>query len=188
MSVAAVVLAETPHYVEASVAIALAEERLCDLVHELRQPLSSIEAIAYYLEMTLPAGQIEARQYMSQLQRLVADSNTILERSVRSRAKGCARAAGTSPASPPYSLRATVFAILGDLLAQFRQSRQIRELLQVFFQRPRGSSPYHLSFANDLRSENAAAGAEHGARFDASFVADTDLAPDDREILHDHAA
>ena len=93
MSAVAVVLAETPRYVEASVGIASPEERLHDLVHELRQPLSSIEAIAYYLEMTLPAGQFEARQYMSQLQHLVADTNTILERSVRATRKGCARAA-----------------------------------------------------------------------------------------------
>jgi signal transduction histidine kinase len=92
-AVAAAVLTETPHYLEASAAIASHEERLHDLVHELRQPLSSIEAIAYYLEMTLPAGQMEARLYMSQLQRLVADTNTILERSVRTTRKGCARAA-----------------------------------------------------------------------------------------------
>ena len=74
-------------------AIASPEERLRDLVHELRQPLSSIEAIAYYLEMTLPAGQFEARHYMSQLQRLVAETNTILERSVGATRKGCVRAA-----------------------------------------------------------------------------------------------
>jgi signal transduction histidine kinase len=90
---AAAVLVEAPSYVEASVAIASPEERLRDLVHELRQPLSTIEAIAYYLEMTLPAGQSEARQYMSQLQSLVADTNTILERSVGATRKGCARAA-----------------------------------------------------------------------------------------------
>ena len=90
---AAAVLVEAPCYAEASVAIASPEERLRDLVHELRQPLSTIEAIAYYLEMTLPAGQFEARQYMSQLQSLVADTNTILERSVGVTRKGCARAA-----------------------------------------------------------------------------------------------
>jgi signal transduction histidine kinase len=95
MSATAVVLAETPRYVEASAAIASPEERLRDLVHDLRQPLSSIEAIAYYLEMTLPAGQFEARQYMSQLQRLVADTNAILERSVGTPHKGCARAVGS---------------------------------------------------------------------------------------------
>jgi signal transduction histidine kinase len=90
---AVAILSETPCYVEASVAIASPEERLRDLVHDLRQPLSSIEAIAYYLEMTLPAGQLEARKYMSQLQRLVADTNTILERSVVTQRKGCAMAA-----------------------------------------------------------------------------------------------
>jgi signal transduction histidine kinase len=93
MSAATLVLAETACYLEASVASASPEERLRDLVHELRQPLSTIEAIAYYLEMTLPAGQLEARLYMSQLQRLVADTNTILERSVDVPRKGCARAA-----------------------------------------------------------------------------------------------
>jgi signal transduction histidine kinase len=90
---AAVLLAPVPCYVEASVAIASPEERLRELVHELRQPLSSIEAIAYYLEMTLPAGQFEARQYMAQVQRLVADANTLLETSVGTRRNGCARAA-----------------------------------------------------------------------------------------------
>jgi len=93
MSAAAVVLAESPRYLEAPVVTASPEERLRDLVHDLRQPLSTIEAIAYYLEMTLPAGQSEARQYMSQLQRLVADTNTMLERSVAATRKGAARAA-----------------------------------------------------------------------------------------------
>jgi len=98
MSAAAVALAptsgytEAPSFREASVAIASPEERLHELVHELRQPLSSIEAIAYYLEMTLPAGQFEARQYMAQVQRLVADTNTLLQRSVGVTRKGCARA------------------------------------------------------------------------------------------------
>jgi hypothetical protein len=94
MSATAVVLDETPSYLEASAAIASPEERLHDLVHDLRQPLSSIEAIAYYLEMTLPAGQFEARQYMSQLQRLVADTSAILERSVGGTRRGRTRAAG----------------------------------------------------------------------------------------------
>jgi len=94
MSAAAVFRDETASYLEASVAIASPEERLHDLVHDLRQPLSSIEAIAYYLEMTLPAGQFEARHYMSQLQRLVAETSAILERSVGDTRRGRARAAG----------------------------------------------------------------------------------------------
>jgi signal transduction histidine kinase len=85
---AAVVPAEASCYTGASSQVASPEERLRELVHELRQPLSSIEAIAYYLEMTLPAGQFEARQYMSQVQRLVADTNSILERSVNAKRQG----------------------------------------------------------------------------------------------------
>jgi signal transduction histidine kinase len=92
MSAAVALLTETPCYLEASVVMASPEERLRDLVHELRQPLSSIEAIAYFLEMTLPAGQLQAREYMSQLQRLVEETNTILERSVGTTRKSCARA------------------------------------------------------------------------------------------------
>ena len=56
-----------------------AEETVRNLAHDLRQPLSSIEAIAYYLEMTLPTHQQAARQYMRKLQQLVEQSNAILE-------------------------------------------------------------------------------------------------------------
>lgn len=69
------------------------EERLRDVIHDLRQPLSSIEAIAYYLEMTLPADQSEARYKMSQVQRLVADVSAILEHAAPLAPKRCARAA-----------------------------------------------------------------------------------------------
>src|SRR5271168_1622117 len=91
---AAAVLTESSYAVQPPLPATSSDDRLRELVHELRQPLSSIEAIAYYLEMTLPAGQVQARQYMSQLQRLVADTNTILERSVPAARKGCGRAVG----------------------------------------------------------------------------------------------
>jgi len=93
MSAAAAVLAETPLYVEAPVVIASPEERLRDLVHDLRQPLSSIEAIAYYLEMTLPADQLEARHQMSMIQRLVADAGALVDGAAGPVRKCCARAA-----------------------------------------------------------------------------------------------
>jgi signal transduction histidine kinase len=99
MSAAAVALAETsryvetPRYAEAPVLIASPEERLRNLLHDLRQPLSSIEAIAYFLEMTLPAEQVEARHHLTQVQRLVADASTILERSAGPTRKARARAA-----------------------------------------------------------------------------------------------
>ena len=80
MSVAAAVLIETPVYLEASASITHPEQVVRELLHELRQPLSSIEAIAYYLEMTLPAEQIQARLYMRRLQELVDHSTAILDR------------------------------------------------------------------------------------------------------------
>ncbi len=92
MSAVAAVLTESSHYVETPSPAASPDERLRELVHELRQPLSSIEAIAYYLEMTLPAAQVQARLHMTHLQRLVEEANTILERSAGTARKPCARA------------------------------------------------------------------------------------------------
>src|SRR5580658_6475926 len=77
---AAAVLPESSHSIDTPLPAASPDERLRELVHELRQPLSSIEAIAYYLEMTLPAGQVQARLHMTHLQRLVEEANAILER------------------------------------------------------------------------------------------------------------
>jgi signal transduction histidine kinase len=80
MSAAQAVRVETPSYFETpSVAVA-PRDAICDLVHELRQPLSSVEAIAYFLEMTLPADQVQARQYMLRLQQLVDQAESILKR------------------------------------------------------------------------------------------------------------
>ncbi len=80
MSVAAAVLIETPVYLEAPPSVSHPEEVVRELIHELRQPLSSIEAIAYYLEMTLPSEQVQARQYMRRLQELVDQSTAVLDR------------------------------------------------------------------------------------------------------------
>ena len=91
MSAAVAVLAENSHPLEAPLPAASPDERLRELVHELRQPLSSIEAIAYYLEMTLPAAQVQARMHMTHLQRLVEEANAILERRAGMVRKPCAR-------------------------------------------------------------------------------------------------
>jgi len=50
-----------------------------ELANDLRQPLSSIAAIAYYVEMTIPAGQLQSQHYMQRVQELVAQTNLILE-------------------------------------------------------------------------------------------------------------
>jgi len=51
-----------------------------------------MEAIAYFMEMTLPVEQIQARQYMRRLQQLVEQANAILDRNVAAVRKPCARA------------------------------------------------------------------------------------------------
>src|SRR6185437_2725098 len=63
-----------------------------------------------------------------------------------------------------------------------------RQLFQVLAQRPRGSAPYRLSGTDDLRSEHAAARAQHRARFDARLIADAHLSADHGMILHHDAA
>ena len=76
---ATAVLIKTPTFLEARPAPAT-DVLFRDVIHDLRQPLSSIEAIAYYLEMTLPAEQGDARQYMRRLQELVDQADSILQR------------------------------------------------------------------------------------------------------------
>src|SRR5450759_1521052 len=48
------------------------------VAHELRQPLSTIESIAYYLEITLPHAESRARAQASKLQQMVHQCNLIL--------------------------------------------------------------------------------------------------------------
>ena len=90
MSAAAVI--EISRFPEPSSPLPSPDEQLRDLIHDLRQPLSSIEAIAYYLEMTLPADQVHARLQMTHLQDLVQQVSEVLERSAAVVRKPCARA------------------------------------------------------------------------------------------------
>jgi signal transduction histidine kinase len=48
------------------------------LVHEIRQPLSTIESIAFYLEMVLPRAEGKARRQLSKLQQEVEQINWVL--------------------------------------------------------------------------------------------------------------
>ncbi|MFX9031495.1 hypothetical protein ABTN13_20425, partial [Acinetobacter baumannii] len=52
------------------------------IAHELRQPLSTIESIAYYLDLILPRDEPRARQQVERLQRLVEQSNWIVANAV----------------------------------------------------------------------------------------------------------
>lgn len=48
------------------------------LAHELRQPLSSLQSIAYYLDLTVGAGDPRTREQLVKLQQLVAEANQII--------------------------------------------------------------------------------------------------------------
>ena len=48
------------------------------IAHELRQPLSAIESIAYYLSLVLPRVGGPSRELAWRLQQLVEESNWIL--------------------------------------------------------------------------------------------------------------
>jgi signal transduction histidine kinase len=55
-----------------------ADEVLGSLAHELRQPLSNIEAIAYYLSMILPPNDAKVQPQLARIRELVEQSNLIL--------------------------------------------------------------------------------------------------------------
>ena len=74
------------------------DEVLGTLAHELRQPLSTIEAIAYYLSMILPPDDAKIQPQLARIRELVEQSNLIL-----SDALGLppAPAAASQPVAPP---------------------------------------------------------------------------------------
>lgn len=51
---------------------------LHDIAHELRQPLSAIESIAYYLSLVLPREDEKVQEQLARLQQLVEQSDWIL--------------------------------------------------------------------------------------------------------------
>lgn len=52
--------------------------RLDEFIHDLRQPLSVIDSLAYYLELTSP--NEEFRAHLQKIQAMVFEANSILER------------------------------------------------------------------------------------------------------------
>lgn len=55
------------------------------VVHDLRQPLSSIETIAFYLSMVLPPGDAKIQEQLVRIRELVQESNEILSRAAGAR-------------------------------------------------------------------------------------------------------
>jgi signal transduction histidine kinase len=56
---------------------------LGSVAHELRQPLSNIEAIAYYLTLVLPKGDRKIQEQVERIRELVQQTNEIISNSVR---------------------------------------------------------------------------------------------------------
>lgn len=82
-------------------------EVLGTVAHELRQPLSNIEAIAYYLSMVLPRGDAKLQTQLARIRELVEQSNWILSSGLRI-------AASASPAPRPVA----VPVILDELITE----------------------------------------------------------------------
>ncbi len=78
MSAAYIALSEIPPRIEPELFDSSQDAVLRELAHALRQPLGAIEAIAYFLNMTLPPGQPETSRHLLRLQELVQESNSIL--------------------------------------------------------------------------------------------------------------
>ena len=63
--------------------LAAPADTLVTVVHELRQPLSNIETIAYYLSMVVPKDDAKIQSHLARIRELVQESNEILSSRVR---------------------------------------------------------------------------------------------------------
>jgi signal transduction histidine kinase len=73
-------------------AVSAPADVLATVAHELRQPLSNIEAIAYYLSMVLPTGDVKLQAQLARIRELVEQSSWILSSALR--------LDGSTPAAP----------------------------------------------------------------------------------------
>jgi light-regulated signal transduction histidine kinase (bacteriophytochrome) len=64
-------------------AAAVSLEVLRSVAHELRQPLSSIESIAYYLSLVLPRTDPKVQEHLTRIQELVEQANWIVSNGLR---------------------------------------------------------------------------------------------------------
>ncbi len=60
------------------------ESALADVAHELRQPLSAIEALASFLEIILPANEARAREHLQEIRLQVTTADLILTNRIAS--------------------------------------------------------------------------------------------------------
>ncbi len=94
------------------------ENLLCNLAHELRQPLSTIESIAYYLELALPHAEPRVLEQLTKLRHLVAQSGWILSDSL---------ALSQDPSARPEAID------LDELLSEFVLEQMQHDTCRVHF-------------------------------------------------------
>lgn len=111
------------------------EDLLQAIAHEIRQPLSTIESIAYYLTLLNPVGDPKHREQLTRVQQLVDQSNWILTNGIS--------LSGRRRASP--------------------QAMSLEEMItQVISQRPPSlDPPLHCELAGDLPLVNLDPGFGH---------------------------
>ena len=70
---------------------------LSSMAHDLRQPLSNIEAIVYHLATILPQNDREVQAHLERIRKLVQETDEILSNSLRE----AAPAAPLTQSAPP---------------------------------------------------------------------------------------
>jgi signal transduction histidine kinase len=68
---------------EAAEGVTAPAEVLGTVAHELRQPLSNIETIAYYLSLVLPKDDPKIQEQLERIRELVHETNEILSNRIR---------------------------------------------------------------------------------------------------------
>jgi signal transduction histidine kinase len=84
-------------------------EALRQIAHQLRQPLSTIEAIAYYLSMTLPPRESKAIGQLEKMQLLVQEANVILSDAMH-----------YFRAAPPHPVRVDLNDLVADAVSEMQ--------------------------------------------------------------------
>jgi signal transduction histidine kinase len=89
------------------------------LAHELRQPLSSIEAIVYYLKLTLPEAGAAVREQLETVRRQVHQAGWLLDDAMRS------LRAGGQPGEP-CAVNECIETLAAELAMHHERSLQLR--------------------------------------------------------------
>jgi nitrogen-specific signal transduction histidine kinase len=71
-----------PHQKETTVMENDAAQVVRHLAHELRQPLSALESLAFYLQMTLPAADERSQVQVSKMRQLIQQASSLIDDAV----------------------------------------------------------------------------------------------------------